>query len=114
MIVPTLAAVLTGGFVALITIELSRRTYLGWYTSQLTGYSASAMQHAAEIIPSSYALFAIGTSLACACAGAMLGRGLARFTAGLLVPPAKLHLLEFLWSADGKKISTAAKQQSST
>lgn len=103
-----LMPMVAGGFVVTFTVlllyEMTRSWSWGWYGSSPADYAANAMTAAVEVCPDSLAFVAGGFAAVCGCVGAVVGRPISRFAARLLVAPSKLHLLEFLWSADGKKL----------
>ena len=103
-----LVPMLAGGFVAAFTVvvlhEITRSGSLGWYMTSPADYATNAMIAAAEVCPDSLAYVAGLFAAACGCVGAVIGRPIIRFAARLLVPPSRLHLVEFLWSADGKRL----------
>jgi hypothetical protein len=102
------APYLAGGFVAPFTIlvlyEMTSKWTWGWYVTSPADYGTSAMIAAADACPNWLSYVAVAFAAVCGCVGAVVGRPISRFAARLLVAPSKLHLLEFLWSADGKKL----------
>jgi hypothetical protein len=103
-----LMPMLASGFVAAFTVwvlhEMTSKWTWGWYVTSPADYGTSAIIAAADACPNSLSYVAVAFAAACGCVGAVIGRPMSRFIAGLLVAPSKLHLLEFLWSADGKKL----------
>lgn len=103
-VVPVLASGFVAGFTVLVLYEMTRTWSWGWYGTSPADYATNAMIASAEVCPNSFAYLAGMFAMVCACVGAVIGRPISRFAARLLVAPSRLHLLEFLWSADGKKL----------
>lgn len=106
LLVPVLSVCVAAGFVALFTINNTWRFSQSWMVTAVPGYSGTVLKAAAQVVPISFVVQLLALFLVTTAIGALLARPSARLTARFILPPRRLHLLEFLWSSDHLKLPT--------